>query len=80
MLTTNLLSQGYQKTKLVATLMKFYGRQHDLANSYNVSYCKPLGRYLCWWMIRSSPRISSAQYQFLSADVDTAVLRSVLKY
>ena len=25
-------------------------------------------------------RISSAQYQFLSADVDTAVLTSVLKY
>ena len=37
MLTTKLLSQGYQKTKLVATLMKFYGRQHDLANPYNVA-------------------------------------------
>ena len=44
------------------------------------SYCKPLGRYLYWWMIRSSPRISSAQYQFLMAEVDTAVLTSVLKY
>ena len=31
-------------------------------------------------MIRSSPRISSAQYQFLSAEVDTAVLTSVLRY
>ena len=42
--------------------------------SIPISYCKPLGRYLCWWMVRSSPRISSAQYQFLSAEVDTAVL------
>ena len=29
-LTTKLLSQGYQKTKLVATHKKFYGRHHDL--------------------------------------------------
>ena len=31
-LTTKLLSQGYQKIKLVATLKKFYGRHHDLVN------------------------------------------------
>ena len=36
-LTTRLLSQGYQKTKLVGTLKKFYGRHHDLVNPYNVS-------------------------------------------
>ena len=36
-LTTKLLSQGYQKTKLVATLKKFYGRHHDLVNAYNVA-------------------------------------------
>ena len=30
-LTTKLLSQGYQNTKLVAALKKFYGRHHDLA-------------------------------------------------
>ena len=36
-LTTKLLSQGYQKTKLVATLKKFYGRHHDLVNPYNVA-------------------------------------------
>ena len=41
-LTTKLLSQGYQKKKkkttkkLVATL-KFYGRHHDLVNPYNVA-------------------------------------------
>ena len=35
-LTTKLLSQGYQKTILVATLKKFYGRHHDLVNPYNV--------------------------------------------
>ena len=28
---------GYQKTKLVATLKKFYGRHHDLVNPYNVA-------------------------------------------
>ena len=31
-LTTKLLSQGYQKTKLVATFKKFYGRRHDMVN------------------------------------------------
>ena len=36
-LTTKLLSQGYQKPKLVATLKKFYGRHHDLVNPYNVA-------------------------------------------
>ena len=36
-LTTKLLSQGYQKTKLVATLKKFFGRHHDLVNPYNVA-------------------------------------------
>ena len=36
-LTTGLLSQGIQKTKLVATLKKFYGRHRDLVNPYNVA-------------------------------------------
>ena len=36
-LTTKLLRQGYQKTKLVATLKKFCGRHHDLVNSNNVA-------------------------------------------
>ena len=38
--TTRLLSQGYQKIKLVATLTKFYGRHHDLVNPYNVAISK----------------------------------------
>ena len=37
MLTTWLLSQGYQKAKLEATLKKFYGRHQDLVNPYNVA-------------------------------------------
>ena len=36
-LTTKLLSQGFQKTKLAATLKKFYVRHHDLVNPYNVA-------------------------------------------
>ena len=36
-LTTKLLSQGYKKTKLVATHKKFCGRHHGLANPYNVA-------------------------------------------
>ena len=36
-LTTKLSTKGYQKTKLVATLKKFYGRHHDLINPYNVA-------------------------------------------
>ena len=36
-MNSKLLSQGYQKTKLVATLKKFYGRHHDLVNPYNVA-------------------------------------------
>ena len=39
-LTTKLLSQGYQNTKMVATLKKFYGRHHDLVNPYNVAVPK----------------------------------------
>ena len=39
-LTTKLLSQGYQKTKLVATLKKFCGRRRDLVNTYNVAVSK----------------------------------------
>ena len=39
-LTTKLLSHGYQKTKLVATLKKFYGRHRDLINLYNVAVSK----------------------------------------
>ena len=35
-LTAKLLSQGYQKTKLVATI-KFFGRHYDLVNPYNVA-------------------------------------------
>ena len=35
-LTTKLLSQEYQKSKLVAKLKKFYGKHHDLVNPYNV--------------------------------------------
>ena len=34
---TKLLRLGYQNTKLVATLKKFYWRHHDLANPNNVS-------------------------------------------
>ena len=37
MLTAKLLSQRYQKTKLVAILKKLYGRHHDLVNPYNVA-------------------------------------------
>ena len=36
-LTTKLLSQWCQETKLVATLKKFYGRHHDLVIPYNVA-------------------------------------------
>ena len=36
-LTTKLFSQGYKKTKLVATLNKFYVRHHDLVNPYNMA-------------------------------------------
>ena len=37
LLTTKLFSQGYQETKLVATLKKYYWRHHDLVNPYNVA-------------------------------------------
>ena len=37
MLATKLLSQGYQETKLVATLKKVYGRHHDLVSPSNVA-------------------------------------------
>ena len=34
---STLLQAGAIKTKLAATLKKFYGRHHDLVNPYNVS-------------------------------------------
>ena len=37
MLTTKLLSQGYQTNKLVGTLKKFFCRNYDLVNPYNVT-------------------------------------------
>ena len=36
-LTTRLLSQEYQNTKLIVTLKKFYGRYQDLVIPYNVA-------------------------------------------
>ena len=48
-LTTKLLSQGYQKTKLVATLKKFYGRHHDLVNPYNVAVSRIVYWWFCQW-------------------------------
>ena len=36
-LTTKLLSQRYQETKLVETLKNFFRRRHDLVNPYNVA-------------------------------------------
>ena len=36
-LTTKLLSQRYQKTKVLVTLKKFCWRHHDLVNPYNVA-------------------------------------------
>ena len=41
-LTTKLLNQGYQKTKLVDTLKKFCGRHHDIANPYSVAVSRIL--------------------------------------
>ena len=37
LLTATLLTLGYQRTKLVSTLKKFYGRHHDLVYPYNVA-------------------------------------------
>ena len=43
-LTTMLLSQGYQKTKVVTTLKKFYGRHHNLVNPYNLAVSRTVSR------------------------------------
>ena len=40
LLTSKLLSKGYRRTKLVSTLKKFYGRQHDLDDPYSVAASK----------------------------------------
>ena len=47
-LTTKLLSQGYEKTKLVATLKKFYGRHHDLVNPSGWQFAE-LFLMFCQW-------------------------------
>ena len=40
LLTSKLLSQGYSKLRLIATLKKFYGRRHDLIGRYGVSVAR----------------------------------------
>ena len=40
LLTTRLLTQGYQRAKLVSTLKKFYERHHNLVNPYNVAFSR----------------------------------------
>ena len=45
-LSTKLLSQWYQKNKLVATLKKFYGRHHDLVNPYNMAVSRTVSDVL----------------------------------
>ena len=43
-LTTKLLSQGYKKNKLVATLKKFYGRQQLMGDaSIDISFVQAYG-------------------------------------
>ena len=46
MLTTKVLSQGYQNTKLVVTLKEFYGKHHDLVNPYNVAVSRTVSDVL----------------------------------
>ena len=46
LLTTTLLTQGYQRTKLVSTLKKFYVRHHDLVYPYNVVVSRNIANVL----------------------------------
>ena len=41
---------------------------------------EPLGRYLCWWRIRSSRRYHQLSIQFSIAEAGTSLLMSVIKY
>ena len=54
MLTTKLLSQGYQKSKLVATRKKFYGKHHDLVNPYSVA----VSRIVLIFIASDAPQVS----------------------
>ena len=56
-LTTKLLSQGYQKTKLVATLKKSYGRHHNLVNPYSFKNC-----FWCFCQWRAISRLITAKF------------------
>ena len=40
--TTRLLTQGCQRTKLVSTLEKLYGRYHDFVYPYNVAVSRTI--------------------------------------
>ena len=40
LLTTRMLSQWYQRTKLVPTLKKFYMRPNNLVDTFNVVVCR----------------------------------------
>ena len=49
---TRLLTQGYQRTKLVSTLKIFYGRHHDIVYPYNVA----VSRIVLMFLPLTSPK------------------------
>ena len=65
-LTAKLLSQVYQKTKLVATLKKFYRRHHDLVNPYNVTVSRIVSDVFRQW--RATSRLPKSRI-FASTDI-----------
>ena len=66
-LTTKLLSQGYQKIKLVATLKKFYGRHHDLVNPYNVAVSRIVSDVFAISRLPKSRTYASTDISFVQA-------------
>ena len=65
-LTARLLSQGYQKTKLVATLKKIYGRHHDLINPYNVPFSIIVSVFCQWRAISRLPKSRTYASTYIS--------------
>ena len=60
-LTTKLLSQGYQKTKLVASFKKFYRKHHYLVNTYSAAVSILFLMYLLMTSI-SRPEIPDIRF------------------
>ena len=71
LLTMELLTQGHQKIKLVSTLKKLYGRNHDLVNPYNVA----VSRFISDVFVTTNPLTDLLKFPYFSKSLPAGAWR-----